>query len=231
MSAEKKRAEGLDKKKAALQGENDELVRQLEEVRSKVVQVSEELAGMTTAKEGLEYELKHARSEVGRMEEELAAERQEREKEALNRKELEKQAERRGEETETLRVELSDIRKRLEATEKALEAAGSGATSTGQGASRQQQQQQQQSMLAIRDRTLDYLPASVRHKREVSLSALKARLGSQVTNGHGHTSHASGATPANPTKGARLDNTSVREQWGDEIMFCCPACEGDLINL
>lgn len=42
LDAANKRADGVEKRRAALQEENDELVRQLEEVRGRVVEVMEE---------------------------------------------------------------------------------------------------------------------------------------------------------------------------------------------
>ena len=234
LSAEKKRADGLEKKKAALQSENDELVRQLEEMREKVVKVSEQLAEMTTLKEGLDHEVKVARAEAKNLQDAQQAEKQEREQLELARGKAETEARDRGRELEVTKQDLRDARTRLEATERALEAASSSPNGARDSSSLSRaQQHQHQSVLAIRDRTLDYLPASVRHKRQVSLNALKARLGTHaVTNGNGHTSHASGtAGHGTSTPSKRLDSTSVREQWGDEIMFCCPACEGDLINL
>ena len=70
------------------------------------------------------------------------------------------------------------------------------------------------------------LPANVRQKRQVSLAALKARM-EQVSAGklqsvaeerHHSPSHTSGLG-------------SVRKQFGDEIVFCCPACQGELITV
>lgn len=207
-------------------------------MREKVVKVSEQLAEMTTVRGGLEHELGVAQAELKEVHEEQQAERKEREQVdgALSRSMAE--AKDKGQELEVVKQDLRDVRTRLEATEKALEATSSTGSRDSAAITRSQPHRQQ-SALAIRDRTLDYLPASVRHKRQVSLNALKARLGSNaMPNGNGHTSHATDSIddgtstpPSGGTKGARLDTLSVREQWGDEIMFCCPACEGDLINL
>lgn len=60
------------------------------------------------------------------------------------------------------------------------------------------------------------LPANVRHKRQVSLTALKARMGSSFSRGG---------------MDSLAEHPGERKQFGDEIMFCCPACEGDLITL
>ncbi|WVO18222.1 hypothetical protein L204_105929 [Cryptococcus depauperatus] len=79
------------------------------------------------------------------------------------------------------------------------------------------------------------LPASVRHKRQVSLTALKARMQSSIIT----------ASPLRNPTGDNLDGgkqrqrssmdvvreIGTRKQFGDEIMFCCPACYGDLIIL
>jgi hypothetical protein len=82
------------------------------------------------------------------------------------------------------------------------------------------------------------LPPSVRHRRLVSLSALKARMEpprplaspsrlgieavSEGDEGEGRMNGSVGLTPT---------HAPLRKQFGDEIVFCCPACEGDLITL
>lgn len=87
------------------------------------------------------------------------------------------------------------------------------------------------------------LPASVRHKRQVSLTALKARMGTSytrpplspmrldnVTEGSSTTS-SDNNTPGLNALGLGKVGVGIRKQFGDEIVFCCPACEGDLITL
>jgi hypothetical protein len=65
------------------------------------------------------------------------------------------------------------------------------------------------------------LPASVRHKRQASLAGLKARMGPTRT-----------VSGLGPMESVEEDLGLIgRKQFGDEIMFCCPACEGDLITL
>lgn len=85
------------------------------------------------------------------------------------------------------------------------------------------------------------LPPSVRHKRQVSLNALKARMEPSMS-----------LKGASPLRGLRTMNEvkeeanggdegrrgsvdsrriGVKKQFGDEIMFCCPACDGELITL
>lgn len=75
------------------------------------------------------------------------------------------------------------------------------------------------------------LPASVRHKRQVSLTALKARMEPARTVRSSRlgstTEEDEGEVKVSPAS----DRTRVRKQFGDEIVFCCPACEGDLITL
>lgn len=105
---------------------------------------------------------------------------------------------------------------------------------------------------SARDRVMDYLPADVRHKRQVSLTALRARMNANATAmaDGGNQSKKQNGTLAEAEDGGSTSQSgegkegkkgkkgvgangldSVQEQFGDEIMFCCPACEGDLINL
>ncbi|KAK1922391.1 SMC prok B [Papiliotrema laurentii] len=75
------------------------------------------------------------------------------------------------------------------------------------------------------------LPAHVRHKRQVSLSALKARM--EPRRSYSQTSGPAGSLSnvpeGNDEKGFGAGHR--RMQFGDEIVFCCPACEGDLISI
>lgn len=84
------------------------------------------------------------------------------------------------------------------------------------------------------------LPAHVRHKRQVSLTALKARmqptpkpvttpLGSLAEQNESRRSSVS--TPGEGGKKVANGFSRGKQQFGDEIVFCCPACEGDLITL
>jgi hypothetical protein len=83
------------------------------------------------------------------------------------------------------------------------------------------------------------LPAAVRHRRQVSLSALKARMEpapSRVASGRmaavGEEPEGDGAGVEGSTSPAHAyAHVQVPKQFGDEIVFCCPACEGDLITL
>lgn len=88
------------------------------------------------------------------------------------------------------------------------------------------------------------LPASVRHKRQVSLSALKARMEPSYSRaplspmGSVNEMDESSRRPSVTSNGAITPNkealkgaTTSRKQFGDEIVFCCPACDGDLITL
>jgi len=74
------------------------------------------------------------------------------------------------------------------------------------------------------------LPASVRHKRQVSLTALKARMEPTRT----IPSPRMGLLAEEGEEEEAMETPShmnSRKQFGDEIVFCCPACEGDLITL
>ncbi|KAK8843491.1 hypothetical protein IAR55_007151 [Kwoniella newhampshirensis] len=103
------------------------------------------------------------------------------------------------------------------------------------------------------------LPPSVRHKRQVSLNALKARmeprtivkmdtLGEEDGQSNGGLStgdmERTGSAASTPGLGGKSKShsiggtgtgmrgpTTTTKQFGDEIMFCCPACQGDLITL
>jgi hypothetical protein len=83
------------------------------------------------------------------------------------------------------------------------------------------------------NRTVDaILPAAVRHRRQVSLSALKARMepSSRVPSSRMAPLLEEGdASASSLAEGRTLRH--VPKQFGDEIVFCCPACEGDLITL
>jgi hypothetical protein len=83
------------------------------------------------------------------------------------------------------------------------------------------------------------LPAHVRHKRQVSLSALKARMeptrrvtsSAMVNLNEDDESQTGGASSAGGTPMETKTKKSGRAQFGDEIVYCCPACDGDLITL
>lgn len=84
------------------------------------------------------------------------------------------------------------------------------------------------------------LPAHVRHKRQVSLSALKARMDHShrvvstpmiSLNEEDEGRRGSVSSPAGVTPMEGRSKKSGRAQFGDEIVYCCPACEGDLIML
>lgn len=65
------------------------------------------------------------------------------------------------------------------------------------------------------------LPAATRHKRQVSLSLLKARIESS--------SSRPGLSPAGET--IEEEEHGRHTQFGDELMFACKSCQGDLIML
>jgi hypothetical protein len=80
------------------------------------------------------------------------------------------------------------------------------------------------------------LPASVRHKRQVSLNALKARMEPRdvkkmgVVGEEDEEGREGGSETNTPGIGGKRAMTT-RSQFGDEIVFCCPACEGDLFEI
>jgi hypothetical protein len=85
------------------------------------------------------------------------------------------------------------------------------------------------------------LPAAVRHRRQVSLSALKARMepapSLRVSSGRmaavGEEAEGDGGVEGSTSSAHAYQHAHahVPKQFGDEIVFCCPACEGDLITL
>ena len=94
------------------------------------------------------------------------------------------------------------------------------------------------------------LPASVRQRRQVSLTALKARMEhpprskpltspsrmeavtEKESEGVGGGGGGGGGGEGGGRRGSGVATPQrLRKQFGDEIVFCCPACEGDLITL
>jgi DNA repair exonuclease SbcCD ATPase subunit len=216
-----KRAETAEKRKEGLQTENDELVKQLAEVRDRVVEVMEEKADMTSRIQTLETrskadakDLEAARTQIGDNETTIASLRD-------------------ASVSEERALEISQQSAKIRELEAALHAATSRVHSlTRQLAAVPPTSPSSNLFLAPasdekrpaaqRVPTVDLmLPASVRHKRQVSLAGLKARMGpSRTVSGLG------------PMESVQEDLGLIgRKQFGDEIMFCCPACEGDLITL
>ena len=90
----------------------------------------------------------------------------------------------------------------------------------------------------VSNRSVDMsLPASVRQKRQVSLSALKARMDApkSLLGPSNMDAVVEGEASASPRRSDQstpvVAQSQMRKQFGDEIVFCCPACEGDLITL
>jgi hypothetical protein len=92
----------------------------------------------------------------------------------------------------------------------------------------------------LRRRPVDAdLPASVRHKRAVSLNALKARMGVDTRRRHSATlkslqEDGDGDVPERsqtPGEEGRRETARRMEQFGDEIVYCCSACQGELVAL
>lgn len=190
LGTERKRAEAAEKKKAALQSENDNLLRQLEEVRQKVTTVMEEKADLAEA-------LDSAKSKIPKVDID----------QAVKKLEADLQA-------STSRVQL--LTRQLADLQSAYTSLQSSASSGNTPTPSREVPPQSNRPTGV-NRTVDaILPANVRHKRQVSIAALKARMGT-----------------ANTRRGmdSLAEHPGERKQFGDEIMFCCPACEGDLITL
>ncbi len=91
---------------------------------------------------------------------------------------------------------------------------------------------------------VDYdLPPSVRHKRHVSLQALRARMTSRPRDSQRRPSYSRASNSG--VSSLKEDDESEREgsathtlhrvrqrrQYGDDVVFSCPCCTGDLISL
>lgn len=217
-----KRAETAEKRREGLQSENDELVKQLAEVRGRVVEVMEEKADLASKIQSLESraktdtkEIESARAQIKEHETTIAAS-----------------------QSVDHTLEISQQAAKIRELESALHAATSRVhTLTRQlsSAPRPAPPSPSQNLFYSPDEkrpagpprlpSVDLmLPASVRHKRQVSLAGLKARMGTNRT--------VSGLGGGGGMDSVQEDLGLIgRKQFGDEIMFCCPACEGDLITL
>jgi predicted nucleic acid-binding Zn-ribbon protein len=213
-----KRAETAEKRKEALQTENDELVKQLEEVRGRVVEVMEEKADLAGRIETLETrskndskDLEMARTQIAEHEVTISTLRD-------------------ASISDERALEISQQAAKIRELESALHAATSRVHSLTKQLSAVPPTSPSQNLFvadsgrpqAQRLPSVDLLlPASVRHKRQASLAGLKARMApSRSLSGMG------------PMEGVQEELGLIgRKQFGDEIMFCCPACEGDLITL
>lgn len=212
-----KRAETAEKRKEALQTENDELVKQLEEVRGRVVEVMEEKADLAGRIQTLETrskndakDLEAAKNQIGEHETTIST---------LRDNSI----------SDERALEISQQAAKIRELEAALHAATSRVHSLTKQLSAIPLASPSQNLF-VESKTppiqrlpsVDLmLPASVRHKRQASLAGLKARMGpSRTVSGLG------------PMESVSEDLGLIgRKQFGDEIMFCCPACEGDLITL
>ena len=214
LSSEKRRADAAEKKRAALQSENGELVAQLEEVRGKVVAVTEEKADLASRLETLgrrptdpvpngipspltpdeALELSRRAEQIRTLESALHA--------STSR-------------VHALSRQLTDLHAAYTTAQRerddAITAVQSGLSPGGKrGILLSPDERPRTAVDAI-------LPAAVRHRRQVSLAGLKARM--------------------EPRRGVKMESLAEEEdvlpgkQFGDEIMFCCPACDGDLITL
>lgn len=218
-----KRAENAEKRREGLQSENDELVAQLSEVRGRVVEVMQEKADLASRVESLESrskadtkELETVRAQV--KEHELAS--ASATSEDQTRLEISKQAAKIRELESALHAATS----RVHTLTRQLSANTPPMTSPSRGILYSPDEKQGRPSGPPRLPSVDMLlPASVRHKRQVSLAGLKARMGT--------------ANRTVSSIGGGMDSVQEdlgligRKQFGDEIMFCCPACEGDLITL
>ena len=196
LEAALRKGDALEKRRGALQEENGELVKQLEEVRARVVSVMEEKMELAASLESLETRTK-------------AWERERLESESGDRLQSSQQAER-----------IRSLEASLHAAESRIyELCRQPSTPKSLFISNDTVSPKPSPRLGVDA----LLPAVVRHKRQVSLSALKARM-----------------EPARPARRPmeRLSEDVPEElislppkQFGDEIMYCCPACEGDLITI
>jgi chromosome segregation ATPase len=212
-----KRAETAEKRKEALQTENDELVKQLEEVRGRVVEVMEEkaeLAGIIqtheTRSKNDAKDLEAAKTQIAENETTIST---------LRDTSI----------SDERALEISQQAAKIRELEAALHAATSRVHSLTKQLSAVPPTSPSQNLFleaktppVQRVPTVDLmLPASVRHKRQASLAGLKARMGPNRT-----------VSGLGPMESVEEDLGLIgRKQFGDEIMFCCPACEGDLITL
>lgn len=196
LSTERKRAEVAEKKREALQTDNGLLVTQLEEVRGKVATVMEEKAELAG-------ELDSAKGQIRKVDADQTV------------KTLEAEVQASTSRIQALTRQLADLQSAYTSLQKERDLA------VGHAGSPIRNIQPEASPLPRTsnvNRTVDaILPANVRHKRQVSLIALQARMGSSSAKG--------GMESLAEHPGGE------RRQFGDEIMFCCPACEGDLITL
>jgi chromosome segregation ATPase len=212
-----KRAETAEKRKEALQTENDELVTQLEEVRGRVVEVMGEKAELAGRIETLETRSKNDAKDLEAAKNQIA----EHESTMSTLRDTSISDER--------ALEISQQAAKIRELEAALHAATSRVHSLTKQLSAAPLTSPSQNLFlesktppVQRIPSVDLmLPASVRHKRQASLAGLKARMGpSRTVSGLG------------PMESVQEDLGLIgRKQFGDEIMFCCPACEGDLITL
>lgn len=225
-----KRAETAEKRREGLQSENDELVKQLAEVRGRVVEVMEEKADLAGRMESLESRSKADAKAL----------------ESVSLKLEEQGTALAAAQSVDHTIEISQQAAKIRELESALHAATSRVHSlTRQLASSSSASTSSQNLFYSADEnkrpgapqrlpSVDMLlPASVRHKRQVSLAGLKARMGTNTSmNGRSASGLGTGAAGAGGMDSVSEDLGLIgRKQFGDEIMFCCPACEGDLITL
>jgi chromosome segregation ATPase len=212
-----KRADTAEKRKEALQTENDELVKQLEEVRGRVVEVMEEKAELAGRIQTLETRSKKDAKDLEAAKTQIA----EHETTISSLRDTSISDER--------ALEISQQAAKIRELEAALHAATSRVHSLTKQLSAAPPTSPSQNLFldaktppVQRLPTVDLmLPASVRHKRQASLAGLKARMGPTRT-----------VSGLGPMESVEEDLGLIgRKQFGDEIMFCCPACEGDLITL
>jgi chromosome segregation ATPase len=212
-----KRAETAEKRKEALQIENDELVKQLEEVRGRVVEVMEEKAELAGRIQTLETRSKNDAKDLEAAKTQIAE--QETTISTLRDTSI----------SDERALEISQQAAKIRELEAALHAATSRVHSLTKQLSAVPPTSPSQNLFletktppVQRVPTVDLmLPASVRHKRQASLAGLKARMGPTRT-----------VSGLGPMESVEEDLGLIgRKQFGDEIMFCCPACEGDLITL
>jgi predicted nucleic acid-binding Zn-ribbon protein len=237
LAISEKRGESAERRRDALQEENGELVKRLEEVRGRVVEVMEEKVDLAEQVEGWKL-----RSKSWEKNSESSTSASESSKISSLESALQ---------TSTLRIqsltrELVDLHAAYAQAQRERDDALSSSSAFSPRGSRGQglflspsEESPRPDRRAILGRTASggvmdaILPASVRHKRQVSLTALKARMEPREARSKMDLLEEGeeGEEAETPGINSKVGKIVTRQQFGDEIVFCCPACEGDLFEL
>ena len=255
-----KRADAVEKKRSALQEENGELFKQLEEVRGRVVQVLDEkvvlaasLEEWETRSKGWDKQKEELRSQLSSQQNggppstetslDTAATPSTVNTHTDRIRELESSLQASTSRTTSLTRQLTDLQAAYAQAsrdrDEALMIGNLGGPSRSRYASPTMSDGGFDRSISVDD----LLPASVRQKRQVSLHALKARMDSYERRKPARMDSLpenGDADGGGRKEAAKVETTTpkivsglghVRRQFGDEIVFCCPACEGDLITV